>query len=336
METYFAEIIYTFLYVILCKMFVESFAKRKSETLIWMMWIFILILTILDYLVSVFFADHFLVKQIIVILLGTTMMWRFYRLRFLKCSLIILFYQGLCFAADYFAWMALQKLIIITLIETRMLKFLMGTLSQLLVFGVIIVLRHYFVQEEKEKITDIEWIKFSLFPIFTILAIIAILINFNGLSNTKQINTLIGLAFGMLILNIFIFYLLWDAIEREVKIRKEQLSVERAKSQTEIYRQISENFDQQKKREHEYKNELMIISSLLKQNEIEKLKIMLNKYNDEIANRVDIIDTNHIIVNAILNTKYQEAREKGIVFVLKVNDLSQVKRIFAIRFATCS
>lgn len=324
METYLAEIIYTFLYVILCKMFVESFAKRKSEILIWTMWIFILILTILDYLVSVFFADHFLVKQIIVILLGTTIMWRFYRLRFLKCSLIILFYQGLCFAADYFAWMALQKLIIITLVETRMLKFLMGTLSQLLVFCVIIVLRHYFVQEEKEKITDIEWIKFSLFPIFTILAIMAMLINFNGLSNKKQINTLICLAFGMLILNIFTVYLLWGAIEREVKIRKERLYAERAKSQTEIYRQISENFDQQKKREHEYKNELMIISSLLKQNEIEKLKSMLNKYNDEIANRVDIIDTNHIIVNAILNTKYQEAREKGIVFVLKVNDLSQL------------
>ena len=77
METYFAEIIYTFLYVILCKMFVESFAKRKSETLIWMMCIFILILTILDYLVSVFFADHFLVKQIIVILLGTTPLYNF-------------------------------------------------------------------------------------------------------------------------------------------------------------------------------------------------------------------------------------------------------------------
>ena len=154
------------------------------------------------------------------------------------------------------------------------------------------------------------------------LAIIAMLINFDGLNNTRQINTLICLAFGMLILNIFVFYLLWDAIQREVKIRKEQLSIERAKSQTVMYRQISENFDQQKKREHEYKNEMMIISSLLNQNEMEKLHIMLNKYNDEIAHRIDAIDTNHVIINAILNTKHQEAREKGIVFVLKVNDLS--------------
>ena len=39
----------------------------------------------------------------------------------------------------------------------------------------------------------------------------------------------------------------------------------------------------------------------------------------------DFIDTNNVIVNAILNSKYQETREKGIVFVVKVNDLSDLR-----------
>ena len=34
---------------------------------------------------------------------------------------------------------------------------------------------------------------------------------------------------------------------------------------------------------------------------------------------------NHVIVNAILNTKYQESEDKGIVFVVKINDLSHAK-----------
>lgn len=322
MEVYLSEIVYTFLYVILCKMFVESFAGKKRNLSPWTIWTWFVVLTIFDYLISVFFTKQFILKQMMIVLLGTTAMWRCYQLNFLKSSLIILFYQGLCFITDYIAWMGLQKLLTVTLVETTMLKLLMGTLSQLLVFTAIILLRHHFVQEAAESLTNLEWAKFSVFPIFTMLAIIAMLINFDGLNNTRQMNTLICLAFGMLILNIFVFYLLWDAIEREVKIRKEQLSIERAKSQTAMYRQISENFDQQKKREHEYKNELMIITSLLKQNEMEKLHIMLNKYNDEIMHRIDAIDTNHVIVNAILNTKHQEAREKGIVFVLKVNDLS--------------
>lgn len=323
MEIYMSEIVYTFLYVVLCKMFVETFAQ-KSEKSSCIMWTFLIFLTISDYFVSVFFVKNFIIKQIVIVFFGTIIMRLCYQISILKSSLIILFYQGLCFVTDYIAWMSLQKLLTVTLVETIMLELLMGTLSQLLVFSLIIVLRHHFAQNSAESLTNLEWAKFSVFPIFTMVAIMAMLINFEGLKNTKQINTLICLAFGMLILNIFIFYLLWDAIEREVKIRKEQLSTERAKSQTAMYRQISESFDQQKKREHEYKNEMMILSSLLKQNEMEKLHKLLNKYNDEIAHRMDAIDTNHVIVNAILNTKHQEAREKGIVFVLKVNDLSRL------------
>lgn len=37
------------------------------------------------------------------------------------------------------------------------------------------------------------------------------------------------------------------------------------------------------------------------------------------------INTNQVVVNAILNTKYEEAINKHIVFVFKVNDLSNIK-----------
>lgn len=42
-------------------------------------------------------------------------------------------------------------------------------------------------------------------------------------------------------------------------------------------------------------------------------------------NEPDAINTNNVIVNAILNTKYQEANAKGIVFVFRVNDLSELR-----------
>lgn len=38
----------------------------------------------------------------------------------------------------------------------------------------------------------------------------------------------------------------------------------------------------------------------------------------------NVINTNHVIINAILNTKYQEAISKQIVFVFRVNDLSNI------------
>ena len=88
-----------------------------------------------------------------------------------------------------------------------------------------------------------------------------------------------------------------DILKREVQITENRLLLERVKNETGMYRTISENYDKQKKREHEYKNQLALIAALASEN------------------RVD----------AILNSKYQETREKGIVFVVKVNDLSNLK-----------
>lgn len=45
---------------------------------------------------------------------------------------------------------------------------------------------------------------------------------------------------------------------------------------------------------------------------------------DQLDKTVDAINTNNVIVNAILNTKYREAQEKGILFILKINDLSDL------------
>ena len=324
MEEIVCSMVNTFLYVLLCKMFVESFAKKKENISLCGMCFILILWAVLDYQASALFYDYFVVKQMVIVLLGTVNIWFCFQTRFIKSGLMVLFYQGICFAADYVAWMGMQKLLITTIQETTMLNFLMGTLSQILVFGFIVVLRHYFIQESVDLFTHFEWAKFSVFPICTIIIDIAMLVNFHGLTNEKQINTLLCIAFGLLILNIFVFYLIREVLEREIRIRKERLLLERAKCETAMYHQISESFDQQKKREHEYKNEMMLIASLLKQKELEKMDTLLGKYNEETAHRIDAIDTNHVIVNAILNAKHQEAKEKGILFVLKVNDLSEL------------
>ncbi len=51
----------------------------------------------------------------------------------------------------------------------------------------------------------------------------------------------------------------------------------------------------------------------------------IEKINNALQLNMDAVDTNNVIVNAILNTKYCEAVSKGMVFVLKVNDLSKLK-----------
>ncbi len=39
---------------------------------------------------------------------------------------------------------------------------------------------------------------------------------------------------------------------------------------------------------------------------------------------MDCIKTNHVIIDAILNSKYREMLDKNIVFIFKINDLSGI------------
>lgn len=50
----------------------------------------------------------------------------------------------------------------------------------------------------------------------------------------------------------------------------------------------------------------------------------INSISKTFIGERNVINMNHVIVNAILNTKYQESISKYIVFVFKINDLSQI------------
>jgi sensor histidine kinase regulating citrate/malate metabolism len=126
-------------------------------------------------------------------------------------------------------------------------------------------------------------------------------------------------------MNILVFYLINDIVEREVQMHENKVFQLQAKNQLEMYRSISENFDKQKRKTHEYKNQISCIESLLDKNEYSKLKEYVKKIYGSLNSESDAINTNNVIVNAILNTKYKEADEDGIVFVLRVNDLSQLR-----------
>ena len=110
-----------------------------------------------------------------------------------------------------------------------------------------------------------------------------------------------------------------------MKIHENKVFQIQARDQLEMYKSISENFDNQKRKTHEYKNQISCIESLLDKKQYSKLEEYVKKINGFLNNEPDTINTNNVIVNAILNTKYQEADAKGIVFVFRVNDLSDLK-----------
>lgn len=126
-------------------------------------------------------------------------------------------------------------------------------------------------------------------------------------------------------MNIMVFYLIDDILKREVRIRKNEIFLERAEHELEHYKNISQNYEEQRRREHEYTNQMAVIAQLAKNGQIEELNRYLKEYQIKTKRNLEYIDANHVIINAVLNAKYEEAKEKGIVFVVKVSDLSGLK-----------
>lgn len=131
---------------------------------------------------------------------------------------------------------------------------------------------------------------------------------------------LIGLS--TVFMNVAIIRLFIQSVKRQKHILESEAIINRVKNETMLYRSIFDNLDRQKKRAHEFDNQLAAIKGMLEQGNIKELEEYVNLLNEKKPKEQPIIDTNHVIVNAILNTKYVEMRDKDILFVMKINDLS--------------
>ena len=140
-----------------------------------------------------------------------------------------------------------------------------------------------------------------------------------------QANALYSISFGMGVMNVFVYYLINDIVIRDAKLHEKEMLELQVKNQIQMYRSVSENFDIQKRKSHEFKNQILCIEALLKDKEYDRAVDYVSKISKGFFKERNAINTNQVVVNAILNTKYEEAINKHIVFVFKVNDLSNIK-----------
>ena len=309
-----------------CKIFYETFGEVRHKG--WINTIqFILLLGCVCFL-SYGFSEHFVIRQIIGILMFSVFMLWHVRISLKKSFVLAVLFDALLLAMDslvflIMGWLSLD--INISDQQHKIASVLAYLLVKVILFFLILLIRKQFAKKTMENMLDTEWLRFLFFPIFTIVAISAMLSVFEYVQTVEQANLLAVIAFGMVGMNIVVFYLINDIVEREMKMHENKVFQIQAKNQLEMYRSISENFDNQKRKTHEYKNQISCIESLLDKRQYSKLEEYVKKIYGSLNNEPDAINTNNVIVNAILNTKYQEADAKGIVFVFRVNDLSELK-----------
>lgn len=56
-----------------------------------------------------------------------------------------------------------------------------------------------------------------------------------------------------------------------------------------------------------------------------ELQNYLSQLTRKVWKQLGYINTNHAIINAVLNAKYEEAIDKNIIFICKINDMSKIQ-----------
>lgn len=244
-----------------------------------------------------------------------------------KSFVLGILYDGLMLMADYIAFSVNSRFFSgdHKILEYYVLEgYLVALLGKVILFLCILLIRKKFSNKDTDMLEDTEWLRFLFFPVFTIIIISSLLTSFNYVETKKQANILFIHAIGTAGMNMVVFYLINDIVDRDMQIHDNRINQMQVKSQVDMYRSISEKFENQKRKTHEYKNQIMCIESLVAKKQYDELKKYVKHIYGDLNKELDLINTNHVIINAVLNTKYQEMTEKKIVFVFRVNDLAEL------------
>lgn len=168
-----------------------------------------------------------------------------------------------------------------------------------------------------------KWSLLGLFPLCTLV----VLVSFGMMSwedKWGDRGARLAALSGFALIWVGIFYFMERWVETENRLQRLRLSQERTRNQIELYHNIQAAYEQQRRYLHDYKNQLQCIQGMVEQGSREEALTYISRLTGGIQKSGDYVNTNHRVVNVVLNQKYQEALERGIVMTMGINDLSSL------------
>ncbi|GEM_PF-6145363 len=117
---------------------------------------------------------------------------------------------------------------------------------------------------------------------------------------------------GLLVINIFLLFIYNKLDESEQVKYKVLLMEQQIKLQGQYFSELKQSYTRANKLYHDFKNHLLVLSSLTEQNKIKDLKQYLQLLEVELNENVVVSKTNNPVVDAILHEKQYIARKKNI------------------------
>lgn len=305
---------------ICCEIFFEIFVTRQNSYIGKIIAIFSS--SIISCITANILADNIFMKLVIDIGSTSVIFAIYFKEKIYKISILYFVFLGVLWLADFITVLLYPMILSENEIETE--TFLIVILAKLFLFLLVTIANHFFSQNSIKYINEKDWIIFLIMPLSSIAITLVFVKNVRELIHGGLIYIFWSVATGLLCINIILFYFLQNIGKREYLLREKALLEMETRNQIQLYNTISQKVKEQRELSHEYKNQLMCIQSLCEIKDYENLGEYLKLTTGKVLHDLDYIDTNHSFINAVINAKYQDALEKNILFVCKINDLSKL------------
>lgn len=320
LQSYAIILVETVCCVIFFEIFVDS--NKVNNRIFASRWIVVLCLGFCSCVIAYLLQEYIFIKQLIDAGLTALILSFYFKERIGKCLVLSVVFVGVLYSADFITILIYPALAQQATDEYEIASLLVVILAKLILFLLIVIMDNVFRHKDMKYVKAKDWITFLIMPFFSIAITSAFIKNVQIVMGTELEKLFVGLAIGLACMNIMMFYFIQNIGKREYLLREKALLELETRNKLQLYEAISEKVQNQRRISHEYKNQITCIQSLCEKEEYDKLKEYLEQINGEGLHDLDHIDTKHAVANAVLNAKYQEAAQKHILVVCKVNDLS--------------
>ncbi|MDE5598808.1 MAG: GHKL domain-containing protein, partial [Lachnospiraceae bacterium] len=131
-------------------------------------------------------------------------------------------------------------------------------------------------------------------------------------------------AAGFAVVYILGFYHMVSLLEKESQMQKLRLLHEQTQNQMELYHSMKKRYEQQRRFSHDYKNQLNCIQGMIESGQTKEALEYISGLTGNFRQNELCVNTSHAVVNIMLNQKYQEASDRGIVMTMVSGDLSEL------------
>ncbi len=302
-----------------CQLFYETFVPRRQWPQRWAEYTILPAFTAVFLLISVTWLPPFVLRPVRIILVTALIAQIYFQIHMIKNLILSVTFCGIYWSISTAVWSVLSLYMDFTSEVSR--QFL-ENLTEVLLLSLIMAF-HYRWKSRFHRFAEARWKKTGVIPFLYLITILALSMINESPTVTDTYARLTAVS-GFGILSLLLFYFTMRVLEKEEALQKLRLRTEHAQNQMAVYQTMQKHYEQQRSFLHDYKNQLNCIQGLLNCGKLSEASDYITRITGTLREQFGDINTNHTIVNILLNQKYQTACSKAVTMTFAINDLSKL------------